>query len=109
MPHGLFMEIITSIPRFGSDEQRNALLSEIRSGIILKQSMEKDREEICAKHAKDVRNNAKNGFKGLRHLTVTPAWEWYNMRKKYGAEAMHDRGFIKDYQKKFSHLTVNKL
>jgi len=103
------MEIITSIPRFGSDQQRNALLSEIRSGIMLKEGMEKDRERICAKHASDVKKNEQNGFKGLRCLTVTPAWEWFNMRKKYGAEAMHDKGFIKDYQKRFSHLTVNKL
>lgn len=103
------MHIITSVPKYSDGEVDRALMREIRTGIALKQAWEGEREKICAKHAQDVKKNEKFGFKNLRCLSVTPAWEWFNLRRKYGAEAMHDRGFIKDYQKRFPHLAPNKL
>lgn len=103
------MHLITSFPKYSDGEINRALMRELTTGIALKQAWENEREKICAKHAQDVKENQKFGFKNLRCLSVTPAWEWFNLRKKYGHEAMHDKGFIKDYQKRFPHLAPNKL
>lgn len=103
------MEIITSLPRYSDGEINRALIREITTGIQLKQSLETEREKICAQHAKKCEEAAKFGFKNLRLLTVTPAWEWFNMRNRYGQQEISSKEFIKDYQKRFPHLSVNKL
>ena len=103
------MHIITSFPKYSDGEVHRALMREITTGIALKQAWEGEREKICAQEAEKIKNSQKFGFKNLRCVAVTPGWEWFNIRKKYGHEAMHDRGFIKDYQKRFPHLAPNKL
>jgi hypothetical protein len=103
------MEIITSLPRYSDGEVNRALIREITTGIQLKYNLENEREKICAKHAQEVKKNQEFGFKSLRCVSVTPAWEWFNMRKKYGHDEIHSRGFIKNYQKRFPHLSPNKL
>jgi len=103
------MNIITSLPRYSDGEVNRALMREIQTGISLKQAWEGEREKICAQHAKNVKASEPLSFKGLRCLAVTPSWEWFNLRRKYGAQAMHDRGFIRDYQKRFPHLAPNKI
>lgn len=103
------MEIITSLPKSSNSELNQALINELRYGVKLKETWEKERETICAKHAEKLKNAQKDGFKNLRCVAVTPAWEWFNLRNKYGAEAMHNRGFIKDFQKRFPHLSPNKI
>lgn len=103
------MEIITKLPRTSNGDADRALINELRYGIKLKEAWENEREKICAQHAEKVKKAQKDGFKSLRCVAVTPAWEWFNMRNKYGAEAMRDRGFMKDFQKRFPHLSPNKL
>lgn len=103
------MHIITSLPKYSDGEINRALMREITTGIALKQAWEGEREKICAKEAEKIKDHQKFGFKNMRCVAVTPAWEWFNLRKKYGNQAMHDRGFIKDYQKRFPHLAPNKI
>ena len=103
------MHIITSLPKYSDGEIDRALMREITTGIALKQAWENEREKICAKEAEKIKDHQKLGFKNMRCVAVTPAWEWFNLRKKYGNQAMHDRGFIKDYQKRFPHLAPNKI
>ena len=103
------MEIITSLPKYSDGEVHRALIREITTGIQLKQNLENEREKICAQHAEDVKKHQQFGFKNMRCISVMPGWEWFNLRKKYGAEAMNDRGFLKDFQKKFPHLSPNKM
>ena len=103
------MEIITSIPRYSDGEVNRALMREITTGIALKEAWENERETFCAQEVQRIKDTQKAHIKGMRCVAVTPAWEWFNMRKKYGHEAMHDKGFIKDYQKRFPNLTPNKL
>lgn len=103
------MDIITALPRYSDGEINRALIREITTGIQLKQNLEKEREKICAQHAEKVKLHAKFGFKNLRHLSVTPAWEWFNLRRKYGHQEITSKEFIKDYQKRFPHLSPNKL
>lgn len=103
------MQIITSLPKYSDGEINRALMREITTGIALKQAWEGEREKICAQEAEKIKDYQKFGFKNLRCLSVTPGFEWFNMRRKYGHQAMHDKGFIKDYQKRFPHLAPNKL
>lgn len=106
-----FMDIITQLPRSSNSEANRALFNELRYGVKLKEAWENERESICAKHAEKVKKAQEEGqgFNSLRCVAVTPAWEWFNLRNKYGAEAMRDRGFIKDFQKRFPHLSPNKI
>ena len=106
---GFFMQLITNFPKYSDGEIDRALMRELKTGIMLKQSWENEREKLCAEHAQKVKEAQPFGFKNLRCVAVTPAWEWFNMRRKYGNQAMHDKGFIKDYQKRFPHLAPNKL
>jgi hypothetical protein len=103
------MEIITKLPRSSNGDADRALLNELRYGVKLKEAWENEREKICAQHADKIKTAQKDAFKSLRCVAVTPAWEWFNMRNKYGAEAMRDRGFMKDFQKRFPHLSPNKI
>ena len=103
------MEIITKIPRYTDGEVDRALMREIKTGIALKRAWEGEREKICAQEAEKIKDHQKFGFKNMRCVAVTPAWEWFNMRRKFGHQAMHDKGFIKDYQKRFPHLAPNKI
>ena len=103
------MNIITSLPKYSDGEVDRALMREITTGIALKQAWENEREKLCAQEADKIKEHQKFGFKNLRCVAVTPGWEWFNMRKKYGHQAMHDKGFIKDYQRYFPHLAPNKI
>ena len=106
---GFFMEIITSLPKYSDGEVHRALIREITTGIQLKQNLENEREKICAQHAQDIKKHQQFGFKNLRCVAVTPGWEWFNIRKKYGHQEVHSKEFLKYYQKKFPHLSPNKL
>ena len=104
------MDIITNLPRFSDGEIDRALIKEIKTGYNLKRALETEREKICAQHAERVKANEKFAMKGLgKCVAVMPAWEWFNLRHKYGKEAMNDKGFLRDFQKKFPHLAPNKL
>ena len=103
------MLINVAKPQYSKEELDQALYSELRNGVMAKAAMEKVREVKAAKEAEEIKKLQHLGFKGLRCVAVTPAWEWFNIRRKYGNAAMHDKGFIKDYQKYFPHLAPNKL
>jgi hypothetical protein len=110
MPRAFFMDIITHLPRFSDGEIDRALIKEIKTGYNLKRAMETEREKICAQHAVKVKNSEKFAIKGLgKCVSVMPAWEWFNLRQKYGKEAMGNREFLRDFQKRFPHLAPNKL
>ena len=103
------MHINIAKPQYSKEELDQALYSELRNGVMAKAAMEKVREVKAAKEADDIKKFQHLGFKNLRCVAVTPGWEWFNIRRKYGHEAMHDKGFVKDYQKYFPHLAPNKL
>ena len=103
------MHINIAKPQYSKEELDQALYSELRSGVMAKAALEKIREVKAAKEAEDIKKHQQFGFKNMRCISVMPGWEWFNLRKKYGAEAMNDRGFLKDFQKKFPHLSPNKM
>lgn len=92
-----------------SDEERAAALErELRTGIRLKEAMEREREIVAAEEAKMARQ-MKNMKSLGRHLTNMPAWEYFNLVNKYGHEEVHSKEFIRYNQKVFPHLAVNKV
>lgn len=105
------MHIAVNGPKYSDQEIHKALMEELRTGVRLKEAMEKDRERICAQHAEKCKsaNNFGLGFKKMRLVSVTPAWEYFNLVNKYGRDEVQSREFIKDYQKRFPHLSPNKL
>lgn len=103
------MDIITQFPKYSDGEINRALIREIRTGIELKKNLETKREQIVAEEMANLKKNEPEGFKGMKLLCTTPAWEWFNIRRVYGNEAWHDKGFIRDYQKRFKHLSHHKV
>lgn len=103
------MHISMAKPRFSNDEYTQALYTELRNGVMAKAAIEKVREVNAAKEAEEIKKHQHLGFKSLKCVSVMPGWEWFNLRKKYGAEAMTDREFLRYFQKKFPHLSPNKI
>jgi hypothetical protein len=84
-----------------------AVERELRSGLELKRQMEREREIVAAKEAEELRNQ--RTIKGLGKCVATiPHWEYYRMVQKYGHAEVHSRGFIRDFQKRFPHLSPAK-
>jgi hypothetical protein len=51
-----------------------------------------------------------NEVPGLgRCIGVIPEWEFFRMQQKYGHKEVHSKEFMKYYQKKFPHLSPNKI
>ncbi len=86
------------MPSLSEEAMTAALVAELCSGRKLMETRQHLRERSSAMEA-----NAMRGHKTVpgfgKALAVIPQHEWFLLRKKYGADAMHDRGFIKDYQR----------
>ena len=66
------------------------------------------REHVAAAEAKAMRGH--KAIEGLgKCVAVIPQHEWFLLREKYGQEAMHDKGFLRDFQKHEPTMAVNKL
>lgn len=103
MPH-----IQLARPKWSEDQIHRALERELRSGIKLKEAVEQ-RREIEAAHEAATYKQAKT-LKSLgKHVAEIPQWEFHNLVKKYGYEEVHSRGFMRDFQKRFPHLSTARV
>jgi hypothetical protein len=103
-----FMELITSFPKYHDGQIYDALIREIKTGMQLKKEMEKAKEMQAAEQARE--RVQKKDLPGLgRCIGVIPEWEFFRMQQKYGHKELHSREFMKYFQKKFPHLSPNKL
>ena len=70
------------------------------------------RQEVRENAAK-AEANAMRGHKtmpGLGKCVLSiPDHEYFLIREKYGADAFHDRGFIRDFQRLEPGMAVNKV
>lgn len=99
------MQIITQLPRYSDGEVHAALLKEIRTGFQLERAMEEHRVKQAAEEAKDLK-----GHKGdLRAVASIPERDFFRLVQKYGFQEVHSKPFMKYFQKKFPHLSPNKL
>lgn len=102
------MQLITSFPKYHDGQIQDALLREIKTGLQLKKEMERAKEIEAAEQAKSLVQ--KKELPGLgRCIGVIPEWEFYRLQQKYGHKEVHSKEFMKYFQKKFPHLSPNKL
>lgn len=86
----------------------DALVKELCSGRMLMETRQHLREHVAAAEATAMRGH--KAINGLgKCVAVIPQHEWFLMRAKYGDEAMHDKGFIRDFQKLEPSMAVNKI
>lgn len=102
------MQLITSFPKYHDGQIQDALLREIKTGLQLKKEMERAKEIEAAEQAKSLVQ--KKELPGLgRCVGVFPEWEFFRLQQKYGHKEVHSKEFMKYFQKKFPHLSPNKL
>jgi hypothetical protein len=102
------MQLITNFPKYHDGEIHNALMRELKTGLQLKKEMERAKEIEAAQQAKELVNQREVPGLG-RCVGVIPEWEFFRMQQKYGAKEVHSKEFMKYFQKKFPHLSPNKL
>jgi hypothetical protein len=86
----------------------DALVKELCSGRMLMETRQHLREHVAAHEASMMRGH--RSINGLgKCVAVIPQHEWFLMRAKYGDDAMHDKGFIRDFQKHEPSMAVNKI
>jgi hypothetical protein len=102
------MQIITALPKIGDEALRKAMIKELQNGIQLKKATEQAREIQAANEAKQYQG--KKSIEGLgRCIGVIPEWEFFRMHQKYGNKEVHSKEFMKYFQKKYPHLSPNKI
>jgi hypothetical protein len=102
------MQLITNFPKYHDGKIHDALMRELKTGLQLKKEMERAKEIEAAQQAKELVNQREVPGLG-RCVGVIPEWEFFRMQQKYGAKEVHSKEFMKYFQKKFPHLSPNKL
>lgn len=102
------MNLITSFPKYSDGAVHNALMRELTLGLELKKQWENRRELEAAQQAQQYKDM--KAIKGLGKCVANiPAWEFFRMKQKYGSQEIHSKEFLRDYQKRFPHLSPNKV
>lgn len=102
------MDIITKLPKISNSEVDKALMRELREGLQLKRATEEARSRAAADRAAELRGH--KAIKGLGKAVATmPEWEYFRLVQKYGMNEVHSKDFMRFFQKKFPHLSPNKV
>lgn len=104
------MQIITALPKYSDGTIMAALEREIRTGFHLERATEEHRVKAAAAEAatyRGVRNPLLHKA-GLRHVAEIPAREYMRLHAKYGKE-FESKEFMRDFQKRFPHLSTNRV
>ena len=101
------MEIITKLPTYSDGEINRAFMREIKTGFKLERETEDAREAVVAKEAKE-NVGVKHAVLG-RPVASFDARTFFRLIQKYGHEEVHSVEFLKDYQKRFPHLSPNAI
>lgn len=96
------------MPEIESAALTDALVKELCSGRMLMETRQHLREHVAAAEATLMRGH--KAIEGLgKCVAVIPQHEWFLLREKYGHEAMHDKGFIRDFRKHEPSMAANDL
>lgn len=101
------MNIITDVPKYSTGEKNRAFWENIDKEFQKERATENVRENQAAKES--------HALKGTRHpvlgdpVAVMPAREFFRLTSKYGHDEVHSKGFLKDWNKRYSHLSPNKI
>jgi hypothetical protein len=96
----------SALKQMASEEaQTSALMQELITGVKLMESREQIRETAASQVAQSFKGK---GNKTMKHLMEVPMEEFVRVGQKYGFEAWHDRGFVRDSQRFNPNLSSNK-
>jgi hypothetical protein len=84
----------------------SALVKELCSGRMLKETMQKTREQAASAEARSMKD-AKSILG--KPVGAIPQYEYLLMANKYGNECWDDRGFVRDFFKSQSHLRAGNI
>ena len=102
------MDIITQLPKISNSEVDKALMRELREGLHLKRATEEARARVAAERAAELKGH--KTMKGLgKAVAAMPDWEYFRLVQKYGINEVHSKDFMRFFQKKFPHLSPNKV
>ena len=86
-----------------------AVIREILTGEQLRRVRDEEkREQQAYRDAAEMKGHRTVAGLG-KCVAATPMMEWFAMCQKYGQEAFSDREFLKDFQKRFPHLSPNRV
>ena len=100
------INLIPAAPEYSDAELDDALIAEVFNQNELKFQAEKVREEQTAVEANT--NVGKTHPVLGKCVANFPYPEYMFLIKKYGRETVHSPEFLKDYNKRFPHLSPNK-
>ncbi len=88
------------------DALTDALVKELCSGRMLKESLQNQREIEAAAEARAMKD-AKSPLG--KPIGAIPQHEYFLLANKYGTECWDDRGFVRDFFKSQSHLRAGHI
>lgn len=100
------INLITDLPRYSDGEINNAFYKEVVTGFKFERETEKGRVAQAAKEAKT--NVGKTHPVLGKCVANIPAREYFRLVNKYGEEEVLSPEFLKNYNKRFPHLSPNK-
>ena len=84
----------------------DALVKELCSGRMLKESLQNKREIAAAAEARAMKE-AKSALG--TPVGAIPQHEYFTIGNKYGMDCWDDRGFVRDFFKSQSHLKAGNI
>ena len=91
---------------FESEALTSALVRELCSGRMLKETMQKTREQAASAEARSMKD-AKSMLGSP--IGAIPQHEYFLLANKYGKECWDDRGFVRDFFKSQTHLRAGHI
>jgi hypothetical protein len=101
------MEILHKPHEITQEAIDAAFVDEIKRTFKEEKHLESKRSDIARKEATEERGKT-HPVLGKCVATI-PARDYFRMIKKYGAEHVHSKEFLKYYNKTFSDLSPNKI
>lgn len=100
------MHLITKLP--SNAAIRDALIKEIKWGQNKQRVMEGIEERRAAEQAKALREQKPiaGEWRCVAHI---PRDTYFLLEKKYGRDEVRSKEFLKDWQKRYPHLSPHKL
>ena len=92
--------------QFENEALTSALVKELCSGRMLKETMQKAREQLASAEARAMKEAKSKLGKPVGSI---PQYEYLNIANKYGAECWDDRSIVRDFFKSQSHLRAGNI
>lgn len=96
------------IETFSDAALHDALIKELCSGRKLMEEKELMRQEEAKREAQSHKGHRSNSVLG-KHVMTIPQHDYMIIGQKYGFEAFHDKGFLRDMQRHLPDFASNKI